>query len=77
MGLVGADLERSTHIAEDLRTKIEALKLKVDGQEIAVTASFGVAAMRAGMSLHQLLSEADEAMYKAKTEGRNKVETYE
>lgn len=77
VGLVGADLERSTHIAEELRTKIEALKLKVDGEEIAVTASFGVAAMRAGMSLDQLLREADEAMYRAKVEGRNKVESYE
>ena len=76
VGLVGADLERSTQIAEDLRTKVEAQKIMVGDKEVSVTASFGVAAMRAGMTLQQLLAEADEALYRAKSEGRNRVEGY-
>jgi diguanylate cyclase (GGDEF)-like protein len=77
VGLVGADLERSTQIAEDLRAKVEDQKIMVGDKEITVTASFGVAAMRAGMTLQQLLAEADEALYRAKSEGRNRVEGYE
>ena len=77
VGLVGADLERSTQIAEDLRTKVEDQKIMVGDKELSVTASFGVAAMRAGMTLQQLLAEADEALYRAKSEGRNRVEGYE
>lgn len=76
VGLVGADLARATQIAEELRTNIESMKLQVEGEDIAVTASFGVSAMRSGMSLQQLLEEADEAMYQAKAEGRNRVEQY-
>ncbi len=76
VGLVGADLQRATQIAEELRVNIESMKLHSAGSEIAVTASFGVSAMRAGMSLDQLLAEADEALYRAKAEGRNRVEQY-
>ena len=76
VGLVGADLARATQIAEELRTNVESMKLEVGGDDISVTASFGVSAMRSGMSLHQLLTEADEALYRAKAEGRNRVEQY-
>lgn len=76
VGLIGADLARATQIAEELRTNIENTKIASARGDIRVTASFGVSAMRAGMSLHQLLAEADGALYRAKAEGRNRVEQY-
>jgi diguanylate cyclase (GGDEF)-like protein len=47
-----------------------------DGQSVAFTASFGVAAYRDGdADLATLLSRADAALYRAKELGRNRVET--
>lgn len=40
-----------------------------------VTASFGVAAYRAGDEVHSLVRRADQALYRAKQNGRNRVET--
>jgi diguanylate cyclase (GGDEF)-like protein len=40
---------------------------------IKVTASFGLATLRANESLEQLFAAADKALYQAKHEGRNKV----
>lgn len=60
--------------AEQLRRRIER------GHDApgtpAVTASFGVAALPAsGTSMRELLRAADEALYRAKKGGRNRVET--
>ena len=46
-----------------------------DPQPITITASFGVASFRLESqdSLDSLIGRADEAMYRAKHEGRNRV----
>lgn len=60
--------------AESLRQQIEAAGIAFDGKRIGVTASFGVAALRPGRTDgQQILSAADEALYIAKREGRNRV----
>ncbi len=76
VGLVGADLEHAASIAEELRARIESLRLQVGVDVLKVTASFGVATMRPGLSLEDLIKEADEALYKAKNDGRNRVEVH-
>lgn len=60
--------------AESLRSAIQALH----PQDIAVTASFGVAQMDDDTQRYEdLLKNADTALYIAKEEGRNRVVLYE
>lgn len=73
VGLVGANLDNANIIAENLRQKISELALRSKGQLITVTASFGVAALKVGNSLDELIQSADAALYRAKKTGRNKV----
>jgi diguanylate cyclase (GGDEF)-like protein/PAS domain S-box-containing protein len=63
-------------IAERLRAEI-AQPLMVDGAELFVTASIGIAvADRLGVSTTELLRDADAAMYRAKARGRDCVEVF-
>ena len=63
-------------IAERLRTEI-AQPLVVDGAELFVTASIGIAvADRVGVTTTELLRDADAAMYRAKARGRDCVEVF-
>lgn len=55
-------------LAETVRGRIE--------QEAGVTVSIGYSSWRKGISGETLLKQADEAMYKAKTTGKNKVVRY-
>lgn len=69
------DLDRVCETAETIRTAIENLSLPhrgiIGGR---VTASLGVASARpADLSLEKLLRRADDALYQAKSRGRNIV----
>ncbi|MDH3619403.1 MAG: GGDEF domain-containing protein [Gammaproteobacteria bacterium] len=66
--LEGADLERAVHLAEQLRTLVDANELVPDH---AVTISLGVAEIRNGEIGNDWLHRADEALYQAKDAGRN------
>ncbi|MCC5880297.1 MAG: diguanylate cyclase [Idiomarina sp.] len=57
---------------EDLREQIAAHTFTDVGQ---VTMSFGVADFSSGESLKALIERADKALYSAKSNGRNRVET--
>ena len=60
-------------VAERLRAAMEASPYALDGQRIAVTLSIGVSVHRHGLTLRQLLDEADRRAYRAKADGRNRV----
>ncbi len=77
IGLIGANEDSATVIAEGIRKKIEMLNFEHDGRKFKVTASFGVSSLKAGMSLKSLISQADVAVYEAKETGRNKVVLYQ
>ena len=65
------DLDTGMVLAERLRDACEANDFPVAGR---LTASFGVAAHRPGRRAKEILLAADMAMYRAKNEGRNRVE---
>ena len=66
--LEGADLHKAVHLAEQLRTLVDANELVPDH---AVTISLGVAELKEGESPNDWLHRADEALYRAKDAGRN------
>jgi diguanylate cyclase (GGDEF)-like protein len=73
----GPELQGAVSVAERI---IEALRAPflIQGQEITVGASIGVAAARTGAeAAHELLRNADVAMYKAKGSGKNRVSVFE
>ena len=74
--LPGATLEVAMRRAEQLRNKIEALVVRyLDENLPRVTASIGVAAFpEAGDNPETVLKAADQALYRAKESGRNRVE---
>lgn len=70
--IVCQDLEGRTE-AEEIANRVESavtLPYPVDGTELVVTVSVGIAMADAGASPEALLSAADAAMYQAKQEGR-------
>lgn len=77
MLLPGTSLKRAAQIAERIRRKISDMNVIVDGSNIEVTASFGVACFPSTDidNMEDLLKAADKALYEAKETGRNKVVT--
>ncbi len=59
--------------AETLRVAIAARPMGGPELQLAITASLGVAAFRTGDSVAQLVDRADQALYRAKRDGRNQV----
>lgn len=74
------DLEGAVTVAERLRKAVWELEMPHESSPVAkvLTVSIGVAASKAGQpwSYDMLLQWADEAVYRAKAEGRNKVVPY-
>jgi two-component system cell cycle response regulator len=73
-------LESGVSIADRLRRAVEDLRIPHEKNPPGVvTISLGVAGLPAGepKSADALIKEADEALYRAKESGRNRVVTYE
>jgi len=66
-----ANVRVSVGVAERIRKLIQE-KIKIDGNSI--TASFGVVQVREKTDIDKLVNLADEALYRAKASGRNRVE---
>ena len=76
--LPNAAIEEAAEIAERLRAAISASIVRVDGgQDINFSTSIGVASTSANartfIALDTLISQADGALYRAKSEGRNRI----
>jgi diguanylate cyclase (GGDEF)-like protein len=65
-------------IMNRLRGGLASLKIDLDeGENVKITASFGIAKVAVDGSLEKDIARADEAMYAAKQAGRNRVVVHE
>ncbi|CAA9372396.1 MAG: diguanylate cyclase/phosphodiesterase (GGDEF & EAL domains) with PAS/PAC sensor(s) [uncultured Gemmatimonadetes bacterium] len=73
--LPNTDEEAAAHFAERVRERVEAHLYRDEDNEIRMTVSCGVASapLEGIDSPEALLKQADEALYSAKTSGRNRV----
>ncbi|WP_375402536.1 diguanylate cyclase [uncultured Sphingomonas sp.] len=71
--LPGADLQNAAAVCERLRRTVETLSVPVPGGMLGVTTSVGLAPVAAGVTRATVLRMADEALYRAKAEGRNRL----
>ncbi|WP_331773841.1 diguanylate cyclase [Sulfurospirillum sp. 1612] len=67
------DLESAYILAEKLRSILESHEFANVGN---ITASFGVTTATIGANVDNLIAQADDALYKAKSKGRNRVERF-
>jgi len=77
MGFPGVDESTVRLIAERMRQEVEVFRIDPDGplHPVRITASFGAASLRhePRETLSALITRADNALYRAKGEGRNRV----
>jgi diguanylate cyclase (GGDEF)-like protein len=73
--LPGCELRAGQVVAERLRRCLADAPFEVDSHKLAVTASFGiVCSAQPHTSLEMLVDAADSALYRAKANGRNRIE---
>ena len=76
--LPGISADDAQLIAERVRTGVAEYFFydENSGQRIPVTISLGVAELEESSSMEELLNNADQALYRAKKQGRNQVQVY-
>ncbi|MEZ7277631.1 GGDEF domain-containing protein [Pseudoalteromonas sp. 68 DY56-GL68] len=67
--------EQAYQKLEELRQIIESSQIEYKGQIIAFTASFGLTHWQQADTFDDLINRADKALYSAKNNGRNRIET--
>ncbi|WP_434602324.1 diguanylate cyclase [Pseudomonas sp. Z4-7] len=67
-------LAAGAKLAEALRAAIEACPFHFKGEPVTVTVSMGMTAFKPGEHSDLVLKRADQALYRAKSAGRNRVE---
>jgi diguanylate cyclase (GGDEF)-like protein len=75
--LPGESIEGAMHVAEQIRTGVLSLGAGEAARGIVPTVSVGVASMIPGVGSHpcDLIRVADDALYDAKRNGRNRIES--
>ena len=60
-------------VGERLRCAVQELDLAANGKRVSISISLGCATLNGGESANDLLRRADDALYEAKREGRNRL----
>lgn len=73
--LPGSNIEKAKQRAEEMREKVRYMNVTYQGQTLGtITLSFGIAVFpEHGSTSDYLIQAADQAMYRAKLEGRDRV----
>jgi diguanylate cyclase (GGDEF)-like protein len=71
--LVGANISEAYQIADYIRGKIANKKIKYDDKQVNLTVSAGVSDFLREKDFEKVFKLADQALYKAKQTGKNKV----
>ncbi len=72
--LPGADAGEAATVAERIRLSLSTFSVPVsDGRAVQVTSSFGIAQLGPSEAGDDLLRAADEALYRAKSDGKNRI----
>ncbi|MCL1832828.1 MAG: GGDEF domain-containing protein, partial [Oscillospiraceae bacterium] len=76
MFISASDNESAIAFAERVRIVVQEEPVHFEGKDIPITSSFGVAQVAPVYEFEEALKLADEALYDAKANGRNRVELY-
>jgi diguanylate cyclase (GGDEF)-like protein len=71
--LIGCSERNAFDIMNRFRMHLEMDKIEYDGNEIKVTTSVGISYIREKSDIKKMIKNADEALYRAKDSGRNRV----
>lgn len=72
--LPGASRDQASMVAERLRRAVCTTTVAISDREVTQTVSIGLAAYpENGRSVEELMAKADNALYRAKETGRNRV----
>ena len=76
--LPNTDMAGAVHLAEAIRSSIESLMPSIGERQLRVTASIGVARNEhSEQTMKDIQQQADQAMYRAKAGGRNRVSSFD
>lgn len=69
-------VEEAVALAERVRIGVEKIDFSDIGPDVFVTVSIGISEFQPGESISQTVARADQALYQAKSSGRNRVVCY-
>jgi len=68
------EIEGAKILSEKIRKSVESEIFIFNGKELSLTLTLGVCMFESGMELSECLKRADEALYRGKKSGKNRVE---